>query len=301
MNPNRCSRRQFLQRSAALATTAFLAPNPLSAAETKVRRSAVDIVTLGKTGLSLSRLGLGTGSNSGNVQRALGREGFNRLIRHAYDRGITYIDTADSYKTHDWIRDALKGLPREKFFIQTKMGGVPEKPLEQIDRFRKELDTDYVDSLLVHCAFTKNWMEERKRVMDVVQEAQEKKWVRARGVSCHSLPALELSATGDWCQVHLVRINPQGAHIDTPVEHWEAKSEVSHLPPVVAQIQAMRAKGHGILGMKLIGNGDFTDADDREKSIRYVMQSNLCDAVVIGFKSPAEIDEAIERIDRALA
>jgi aryl-alcohol dehydrogenase-like predicted oxidoreductase len=109
-------------------------------------------VTLGKTGIRLSRLGIGTGSNSGEVQRALGREAFNRLIRHAYDQGITYIDTAESYKTHEWIRDAIKGLPRERLFIPTKMSGAPERPMQVIDRFRKELDTDYIDSLLCHYA-----------------------------------------------------------------------------------------------------------------------------------------------------
>jgi hypothetical protein len=299
MLSHRLNRREFLGRSALLvgAATAMARVPPLHGA---VARTAVDQVTLGRSGLKLSRLGMGTGSDSGNVQRALGREGFNRLIRHAYDRGITYIDTAQSYQTHDWIRDAIRGLPREKLFIQSKLGGVPEKPLEILDSFRRELNTDYLDSVLVHCAVTKGWTDERRRVMDAIREAQQKQWIKIRGVSVHSLPALELAAASDWNQVHLVRLNPQGAHVDTPAETFDAASNESHLPPVLAQVKAMRAKGRGIIGMKLIGNGDFTQAEDREKSIRYVMQSGLCDAVVIGCKSPAEIDEAIERIDRAL-
>ena len=295
------TRREFIRDAALLTSAALTAPWFASAAEAKVKRTAADRVLLGKTGLELSRLGMGAGSNSGNVQRSLGREGFNRLVRHAYDRGITYIDTAQGYQTHDWIREAVKGLPREKLFIQTKMPGTPEKPLDVIDRYRKELGTDYIDSLLVHCMVKGDWTDQMKRVMEAFDVAREKKWIRAKGVSCHSLPALTAGAASDWTNVHLVRLNPQGAHIDTPAETWNAKSSENDIPPVVAQIKMMRAKGHGIIGMKLIGDGDFKLPEQRERSIRYVMQSGLCDAVVIGFKSPAEIDEAIERIDRALA
>ena len=301
MKINSTSRREFIRNTALVAGAALTSPLLARAAEAKVKRTAADRVLLGKTGIELSRLGMGAGSNSGNVQRSLGREGFNRLVRHAYDRGITYIDTAQGYQTHDWVREAIKGLPREKYFLQTKMPGSPEKALDVIDRYRKELDTDYIDSLLVHCMVKGDWTEEMKRVMDAFDEAKEKKWIRAKGVSCHSLPALTAAAESGWTEVHLVRVNPQGAHMDTPAETWNAKSDESHLPPVVTQIKAMRAKGHGIIGMKLIGDGDFKQPEQRERSIRYVMQSGLCDAVVIGFKSPAEVDEAIERIDRVLA
>ncbi len=299
MNAHRLSRRQFIQRSTYLAGAVALAPRLIEAAPAK--RTAADQVTLGRTGIKLSRLGIGTGSNSGNVQRALGQEAFNRLIRHAYDQGLTYIDTAAGYRTHEWIGAAVKGLPREKLYIQTKIGGRPEKPLDVIDRIRKTYDMDYVDCLLVHCATTPAWDDERRRLLDAVNEAQEKKWVRARGVSCHSLPALHRSVETDWVQVHLVRVNPQGAHIDTPAESYNARSDVSHVPAVMAEIKAMRAKGRGIIGMKLVGDGDFTQAEDREKAMRFVIGSGLLDAVVIGFKSPAEVDEAIARMNRALA
>ena len=262
--------------------------------------SAVDPVTLGKTGLKMSRLGIGTGSRGGSIQRALGQDGFTRLIRYAYDQGITYIDTAQNYRTHTMVREAIKDLPREKLFIQSKMPGVPEKPLEVLDRYRRELGVDYIDSLLTHCATTSNWDEERRRVLDALEEAKDKKIILAHGVSCHSLPALTKAAHLDWVDVNLVRINPQGAHIDTPAEVWDAMSDRSHLPPVLAQMKVMRQNRHGIIGMKLIGNGDFTDPAEREKSIRFTMQSGLVDAVVIGFKSTAEIDEAIMRINRAL-
>jgi predicted aldo/keto reductase-like oxidoreductase len=261
----------------------------------------VDQVTLGKTGIKLSRLGIGTGSNSGSVQRALGRDGFNRLIRYAYDSGITYIDTAESYHTHDYIRDAIKGLPREKLFIQTKIPGAPEKPLESLDRYRQELGVDYLDTVLSHYATTNDWDEKRKRVLDALEEAKEKKIIRAHGVSCHGLPALTRATQVNWVDVHLVRLNPQGRHIDGPSYEWNANGYENTLPEVTNEIKAMRAQGRGIIGMKIIGNGDFRKPEDREKSIRYAMHCGLLDAVVIGFASTQEIDEAIERINRALA
>jgi predicted aldo/keto reductase-like oxidoreductase len=199
------------------------------------------------------------------------------------------------------VRDAIKGLLREKLFIQSKMPGVPEKPDEVLDRFRKELGVDYIDSLLTHCSTTANWDDERRRVMDAFEEAKDKKIILSHGVSCHSLPALTKAAELDWVDVNLVRINPQGAHIDTPAETWNAASDKSFLPDVLKQIKIMRQNNHGVIGMKIIGNGDFTDPEDREKSVRFTMQSGLTDAVVIGFKSPAEIDEAIKRINNALA
>jgi predicted aldo/keto reductase-like oxidoreductase len=261
----------------------------------------VDQVTLGKTGLKLSRLGIGVGSKGGSIQRALGADGFTRLIHYAYDQGITYIDTAEAYRTHTMVREAIKDLPREKLFIQSKMPGVPEKPLEVLDRYRKELGVDYIDCLLTHCGVKPNWNDQRKRVLDALEEAKDKKIILAHGVSCHSLPALRTAAELDWVDVNLVRINPQGSHLDTPAETWNATSDLSHLPDVLKQIKVMRENNHGVIGMKIIGNGDFTNPEDREKSIRFTMQSGLTDAVVVGFKSPAEIDEAIKRINSALA
>jgi len=296
------TRRQFIERTAAAAGGILLSPLAGRMVQGAAKKTAVDQVPLGKTGLKLSRLGIGCGTNSGRVQQELGQEGLNRLIRYAYDQGITFIDIARSYRTHGMLREAIQGLPREKLFIQTKMGGVPDKPLEDIDRYRQTYGVDYIDSLLIHCTITPNWDEERKRIMDALQEAKDKKLIRAHGVSCHSLPALARSVELDWVDVHLVRINPQGSHVDTPrSDSWNAESNASHVTPVMEQIKRMHEKGRGIIGMKIMGEGDFTKPEDREKSIRFAMQPGLLDCVTIGFKSPAEIDEAIQRMNGALA
>ena len=297
----RITRRRFIKSTAAIAGTAFLSSCSIGPFARKGPPTAADQVTLGKTGLKLSRLGFGTGSKGGSIHRDLGNKEFTRLLRYAYDQGITYIDTAQNYKTHTMVGEAIKGLPREKLFIQSKMPGVPDKPLEVLDRYRKELGVDYIESLLAHVAIKGDWDEGRKRVLDALAQAKDKGIIRAHGVSCHSLPALTKAAELGWVDVNLVRINPQGVFMDTPKEIWNAESDVSHLPAVQQRMQIMRKNGHGVIGMKIIGNGDFTTAAERERSIRFAMQGGLVDAVVIGFKSTAEIDEGILRINRALA
>jgi 1-deoxyxylulose-5-phosphate synthase len=299
MNGKRLNRRQFLERSAMAAGALALAPAVLASTTTAVRRTATDQVTLGATGLKLSRLGMGTGSNNGYVQTALGREGFNDLIHYAYDQGITYFDTAAAYRTFPWIAGAIKGLPREKLFIQSKIDGQPDQILATIDHHRQVFDTDYVDSMLIHCMTEGEWTDDWKRIMDGFDAAREKKWIRAKGVSCHSLPALRAAVTSNWTEVHLVRVNPQGKYTDGMESSWD--NSTHDIAPVVAELKNMKAKNRGVIGMKICGNGTFVDPADREKSIRFAMSRPEVDAVVIGFKSPAEIDEAIKRINRALA
>jgi predicted aldo/keto reductase-like oxidoreductase len=291
------TRRQFLQRSAA-AGAFLLAQGPLPAQSTPAKRTAVDQVTLGHTGLKLSRLGFGAGSDSGHVQKALGQEQFNSLIRYAFDQGITYFDCAQVYSTFPWIAGAIKGLPREKLFLQSKIGGQPEDILAAIDHHRKVFDTDYIDSMLIHCMVRDGWTDAWKRIMDGYDQAKEKKWIRAKGVSCHSLPALRGARQTDWTEVHLVRVNPQGAFMDG--EKQDYNMTTNSVAPVLEELKLMRAKGRGIIGMKMVGNGTFVDAADREKAIRFAMSRPELDAVVIGFKSRAEIDEAIQRINAAL-
>ncbi|MBL9126640.1 MAG: aldo/keto reductase [Verrucomicrobiales bacterium] len=300
--PQGLTRRRFLQGSLAAAGTVALGtvPAPGQPAQGSGKRTATDQVMLGNTGIKLSRLGMGTGSNSGNVQFQLGRQGFDDLIRYAYDRGITWFDCSQTYKTFEWMGGALKALPRDKVFLQSKIPGQPEDVLKAIDHHRKIYDTDYIDSLLVHCMVKNGWTDPWKRILDGFETAKGKGWIRSKGVSCHSLPALRTATASPWVEVHLVRVNPQGWRIDGEAESvWnDDRHEVS---PVVAQLKEMRAKGRGVIGMKIMGNGEFTDAADREKSVRFAMSRPEIDAVVIGFKSRAEIDEGIQRIDRALA
>lgn len=292
------SRRQFLQGTLAATGAAVVAAS--MPAQAVVKRTAVDQVALGGTGLKLSRLGMGTGSNSGAVQFDLGKEGFHSLVRYAYDQGITWFDCSQTYKTFEWMGGAIKGLPRDMVFLQSKIPGQPEDIQKAIDRHRLVYDTDYIDSLLVHCMVKPGWTDPWKRILDGFEAAKGKGWIRSKGVSCHSLPALRTATASPWVEVHLVRVNPQGWRIDGEEESvWNDNKHA--VEPVVEQLQVMRAKGRGVIGMKIFGNGEFLLPEERERSVRFAMSRSELDAVVIGFKSRAEIDEGIQRINRALA
>jgi predicted aldo/keto reductase-like oxidoreductase len=304
-NSKNISRRNFLRRSAEVITVAAVGPELLGKAEAApVVRAASDWVPLGrKSNVKIPRLGMGTGSINGNVQRALGQDGFNKLVAYAYERGVYYIDTADNYKTHQMIREAIKvnKIPREKIFIQTKLPireETTKDPMATMDRYRRELGTDYFDSLLIHCATKENWTTDMKFLMDAFDQAQAKGWIRTKGCSCHGLRALRAATASDWMEVQLARINPQGHHVDQDLP--DVHDPHGKYEEAMKEIKAMHAKGRGIIAMKLCGNGDFTKPEDREKAVQHAVKCGFVDAMVIGFKSSAEVDEAIERLNRAL-
>lgn len=291
------NRREFLKTSAAALSMGLVA-RALPAAPA---RTATDQVTLGRSGVRLSRLGIGTGSNGGQVQRDLGQDAFTRLVHAAYERGVTYIDTAHNYQTHGMVREAIKGLPREKLYIQTKMPWdrpeFTDRPLEHLDRFRRELGVDYIDSLLIHCTTKSTWPTDLRPMQDAFAEAQSRGHIRLKGVSCHGLPALRAAATHDWVDVHLARINAQGHHMDGANGTW---SEPGDRDASMREIATMHARKHGVIGMKLVGNGDFTDPADRDKAMRFALTCGCVDAVVVGVSSIAQLDETIARMNRVL-
>ena len=284
------SRRDFLRQSAiavgALATSRL----PSFAAEGKPKlKSGADQVVLGNTGIKTSLLGMGTGTFSGNNQRRLGQEGFTKLVRHAYDKGITYIDTADGYSTHPFVRKAIEGLPREKLFIQTKLrSGTAEQAKADIDRFRKELGTDYIDSLLMHCMMRGSWPTDRQAVMDVMADAKAKGTVKAVGVSCHGIDPLRAAVKCKWVDIALARINPFGINMDGKPED------------VVPHLKSMYEDGKGIIGMKIMGEGKIKTEDEKTKSVRYVLGLGCVHAFVIGFESAQQIDQVMEYIETAV-
>ena len=295
---NQVSRRDFLRATAGAAVAWSVWPSVPARGEEQARRSATDRVKLGNTRVQPTRLGFGTGSNGGQVQRELGEEGLVKLVRHAWDRGIRFLDTADHYKIHDLVRAAIKGLPREELVLLTKMEWETGPDVaKELDRFRKELNTDYLDIVLLHCMCEAGWPEKMKRLADGLAAAKEKGLVRAVGTSSHGLPALREVAACPWVEVHLARVNHTGHFMDGPTGKW---AEPGVVEPVLAEVKKVHDAGKGVLGMKLIGNGDFKDPGEREKSIQAVMKCPHVDAVTIGFKSAAEVDEALERINRAL-
>ena len=294
------TRREFIGRTAAGVAGVLATPALASAVPGGGRMTAADAVALGRGGPRVSRLGLGTGSNGGRVQREVGQEGFNRLVRHALDRGITFFDTADNYgEMHERLGIALKGVDRDRIQIQTKIPfNKYENPLQAIDRFRSEVGTDYFDSVLIHCTRTEAWPEEQARLMDALAEGKQKGILRSHGVSMHGLEPLAATTRTAWPDVAQVRVNHNGHFMDGPTGDWK---EQGNRDAALPHIRKLHANGVGVIGMKLIGNGDFTDPEVRRQSIHFVMGLDYVDSVVIGFKSAAEIDEAIENMNAGLA
>jgi len=290
-----CSRRRFLQSSLALAAAPLVAP---VAAPAAAKRSATDWVTLGRSGVKVTRLAFGTGTFGGRVQRELGQDQFTRLVRHAYDRGIRFFETADAYdQMHEMLAIALKGIPRDSYRLMTKFRWrEAEKPFETIDRFRKETNSDYFDIMLLHNVRTATWSRELERLRDAVSEAKHKKIIMAHGVSAHGLkPAGSLSRE-KWLDVALMRMNHNGARMD----NMEGDNNHGDHTAAIANVAAVKKSGCGLIGMKLVGEGRFRTPAERDAAIQYVVKNNLCDAMTIGYKSPAEIDEAIERLNTHL-
>jgi aryl-alcohol dehydrogenase-like predicted oxidoreductase len=302
MHP-KLTRRQFLEHAALAAvvlasTPACQSAGPSPSSLAPANRTAADLVPLGNTGLKVSRLGIGLGSSNGAVQAAGGQEKFNGFIKHAFDQGITMFDTATNYTTFRMMGPAIKGLPREKIFIQSKIEQ-PVNILDAIDNHRKQFNTDYVDSMLVHIQFRENWVETWKRALEDYAAAQDKKWIKARGVSCHSLPALRAAVTTDWTQVHLVRVNPQGFRMDTERQVQDTRV-ADDIKPVLAELKKMREKKRGVIGMKIFGDGQMKTDAEREASLKFAMGMEEIDSVIIGFSSVEQMDAGVKMMNKVL-
>lgn len=293
---NGYSRRDFLKTGIAAGTLASVGTLPLHAAPT----AATEKVTMGNTGLQVTRLAFGTGSSNGHVQRALGQEQFTRLVRYAYDRGIRYFETAEAYVTPAMLGEALKGIPRESYVLMSKVTtdkGVD--PLQRFDEMRKTSQTEYFDIMLLHWQHTADWVSETKRWQDGIQEAQEKKIINKRGASVHGLPALRQMPDNKWLEIAMIRMNHKGTRMDGPT--WEDNDNPQSVPEIVQHVHQVKKQGMGVISMKLVGDGVFTNHEDRRAAMRFAFRKAGVDAVTVGFKSPQEVDEAIDNINAALA
>jgi len=293
------SRRRFV--GAALAGAFAARAGSIAKAQASTPPSpATQIVTLGRTGIKASRLAQGTGWNGSGRSSAhtrLGEKAFNELIRHGLERGIAFMDAADLYGSHPYLRTALAGVPRDRYIVLSKIwprteywnyasGGAQK----EVDRFRRELNSDVIDICLIHCMTNSNWPNEYQRVRDELSELKAKGAVRAVGVSCHDFGALKVACTHSWTDVILARINNVGpeAAMDASVEE------------VTGVLKQARASGKVIIGMKIFGAGKLTSPEQKDASLKYVWDNGLVDAVTIGMLSPEQIDDTIERMNRAL-
>jgi len=289
------TRREFLKTGLAAGALALTGTLPLRAD----RQTATDWVTLGKSGVKVTRLAFGTGSFSGQVQRDLGQDGFTRLVRYAYDRGIRFFETAESYSDmHHMLGVALQGIPRDSYRLMSKVAthqGV--NPQEKFDELRKLANTEYFDVMLLHFQHTATWPSDTSRWQDGILEAQSKKAIVSHGASVHGLPALRQVPGNKWLDIAMIRMNHKGVRMDA--EDYNTAG-LGNVPEVVTHVQQVRKEGMGVISMKLVGEGMF-DREDRKAAMRFAFKNAGVDSVTVGYKNTAEIDEAIDNLNLALA
>ena len=292
-----CSRRNFLKTGLAAGVLAGTGSLPVRAA---ARGTATDWVTLGRSGVKVTRLAFGTGSLSGKTQRDLGQEDFTKLVRYSYDRGIRFFETAESYgDMHRMLGVALKGIPRDSYRLMSKVttreGGNPQ---EKIDELRKLANTDYFDIMLLHYQHVATWPTDTARWQDGILEAKSKQAVVGYGASMHGLPALRQAPGNKWLEVAMIRMNHKGTKMDA--EDYNT-SGAGNVPEVVTHTRQVRTEGMGVISMKLVGEGAFTKREDRQAAMKFAFNNAGVDCVTVGYKNTAEVDEAIENLNLALA
>jgi len=297
------TRRQFLTTTVAVgAGSVLLGRSALGfPAQTAILSSdPLQIVSLGKSGIKTTLLGMGTGFSGYNRSSNITRAGVAESVIHAaYEKGIRFFDCADSYGTHPFTAAALKDYPRESYTLSSKIwvgpGGIPEPERPDadvvVDRFRKELKTDYLDMVQIHCMTDSRWTDKQKKQMDILENLKVKKIIGAHGVSVHSLEAMEAAINNPWIDVIHVRINPYGEVMD--------KGNANSVIPV---IEKLHKAGKGVIGMKLIGNGNFRDDSEKiDASLKYVLGLGTVDMIIVGFERPEQIDNYLGRMKRVLA
>ena len=287
-------RRDFLAQAGAATAALAAASGTATAAPAKTPKGPTDQVTLGKTGIQVSLVGMGTGSHGtgqASNQTRLGVKEFTRLVRHALDRGVTLFDVADQYGSHTYLREALKGVPRDQYVIQTKTHATKlADARSHLERYRMELGVDYIDIVLLHCMTKGDWPAEHQGVMEYLSRAKEQKLIRAHGTSCHGMDPLRTAAKDPFVEVDLARINPEGLIMD------DKKPD-----EVASELEEMHAAGKGVIGMKILGEGAFKEPERRDASLRYVLGLGTVDAFIIGFESPEQVDDILKRTADALA
>src|ERR1700688_2147146 len=273
-----CSRRNFLKTGLAAGVLAGTGSVRLRAA----RGTATDWVTLGKSGVKVTRLAFGTGTFSGQTQRELGQDQFTRLVRHAYDRGIRFFETSETYgEMHKMLGVALKGIPRDTYRLMSKVTtreGV--NPQEKIDELRKLANTDYFDVLLLHYQHVSTWPTDSARWQDGILEAKSKKAVVAQGASVHGLPALRQCPGNKFLEIAMIRMNHKGTRMDAEDYNTNGLGNVSE---VVAHVKQVRSQGMGVISMKLVGEGTF-NREDRQAAMRFAFRNAGVDCVTVGYK-----------------
>jgi aryl-alcohol dehydrogenase-like predicted oxidoreductase len=292
------NRRDFMAQAAVTATAAVtmttaVAHGRVSRGRTALPKSATDMVTLGKSGIQVSLIGMGTGSvGSGQAsnQTRLGVKEFTRVVRYALDHGIHFFDVADQYGSHVYLREALRGVPRDQYVIQTKTHATKlADARSHLERYRLELGVEYIDIVLLHCMQKTAWPHDHEGSMEYLMKAKDEKIIRAHGTSCHGMDPLRTSAKNPFVEIDLARVNPEGLIMD------DKKPD-----EVASVLEEMHNAGKGIIGMKILGEGRINTPERKDASLRYVLGLGTVDSFIIGFQSTDQVDDLLKRTGDAI-
>jgi len=285
------TRRDFVKTTLGAGAAGLATPEILRA----LPSPSSELVTLGKTGIKVPRIAMGTGFHGfgGNSnQTRLGLKAFKELLFHGYDQGLNFFDMADQYGSHRYVKEVLKDLHRDKVVLLSKIwfsggGGLEptDRAVPSVDRYLRELGTDHLDICLIHCAQKHTWPSDLERMREEMNRLREAGKIRAVGVSCHSYQALKAAVDSPWTEVIFARINNRGQSMDRPDPE-----------PVARLLSEARKKGKAVVGMKIFGAGKLTGEKQRRESIRYVWENGLVDAMTIGFEQKSHVDDSIKML-----
>lgn len=250
--------------------------------------------------LSCTRIGLGTGVRAAflhsNLTRMRKEEAIG-ICRFAYDHGIRLFDLADKYGTHPIVREALADKPRSSYTLITKfpvpaLGQVPgEPPIPAsviVERFLRELNTEYLDLIQLHKMIDPGWPGQHEFYMEELARLKERGLIRAHGITSHSLAATQAAARTPWVDSVQARLNTAGIHMDGTFDDN------------AAALAACHDAGQGVIMMKVFGRGAIRSPAERRRSLDAVLRLQSTDVLVVGFDRTAYITELLHNVEASL-
>lgn len=270
---------------AAIARTRPAGESAAAPPESSTLQPLTQRVPYGSTGIVVSRLCWGTGLMA-VLKHNLSPGEAARILLRGYELGVNFWDTADGYKTHPHVAEALRSVPRDRVVINTK---TPAKTAADaaahVDRYLQELGTDYIDTILLHGVETVDEYRYRASALEALLRAKEAGKVRAVGISTHlgSGAIMVVCATKPEIEVVLTTVNKGGLMLrqGTLGEH-------------LALVRRVYEAGKGVCLMKTLAQGGLTRTPEQVRdAILYNLRLPCAHSVCVGVNSIAEVEFAV--------
>lgn len=243
-------------------------------------------IILGNTKLEVTPVGMGV-LPIGPNQRALPVSEGAAIIRHALDRGINFIDTAQYYQTSPYIREALKGTNYEPVISSKCLKDDYKSMAEAIEEARRDMDRDVIDIFLLHEVRTGRFAE-KEAAWACLHDAKAKGLVKAIGISTHHVDVTAAMAEVPDCEIVFPLINYAGLGI-------RKGSGTGSAQEMMEAIKACYKAGKGIFAMKAFGGGVLTD--NYQKALSYVLEKPEIHSCMIGFGSVQDVDDLFDYVE----